>query len=82
MFWGAEDIQPVVNAATEVFGKPAQYHNDPCVYVSVETPKYGCIWYGDVSGDFGTIREYAMTLTAKLGEKIIVREMGTSNIIV
>jgi hypothetical protein len=82
MFWAAEDIQPVVNAATGVFGPQAQYHMDPYVYISVETPKYGCVWYGDVSGDFGTVRERAMTLTAKLGEKITVREMGTSNIIV
>jgi hypothetical protein len=82
MFWTEEDIQPAVNAATKVFGTSAQYHLDPCVYVSVETPRYGCIWYGDVTGDFGTVREHAMALIAKLGDKIIVREMGTSNIII
>lgn len=82
MFWSAEDIQPAVNAATEIFGKQAQYEVDPYVFISVETPKYGCIWYGDIAGDFGTVREKVLTLTAKLGEQITVREMGTDTIIV
>lgn len=78
MFYDEQDVQPAVNAAIEIFGKQAQYQPDPFVYLSIETPKFGIIWYGDITGDYGTAREKATQLAAKLGEKIIARDLGTS----
>lgn len=82
MFYTAEDVQPVVNAAIEVFGKQAQYRPSPFVYISIEIPKYGCVWYGDVSGDYSTVKELSNKLSTKLNEPVRVRDLGTSEFIV
>lgn len=82
MFWSAEDIQPAVNAATEIFGKPAQYKVGQYVFISVETPKYGCIWYGDIEGNVDTVIQLSDKLSSKLNEPINVRDLGTSELIV
>lgn len=81
MFYTEEDILPVVTAAEEVFGTQAQYFPDPYVYVSVETPKYGCIWYGEINGDYAKVRELLVTLSAKIGEKVTARDLGTEQYI-
>jgi hypothetical protein len=82
MYWNEDDIQPVVNTAVEIFGKPAQYQPEPFVYISIETPRFGTIWYGDVNGDINSVTEKATVLMSKLGEKVIVRDLGTSKEII
>jgi len=77
MFWTEEDIQPVVSAAEEVFGKQGQYSDDPFVFVGIEHAKFGTVWYGDVSGTYETIREFALNLTAKTGEQFNIVDFGT-----
>lgn len=81
MFWNEEDIQPTVTMAEQVFGKQGQYQLSPFVYVSVETAKFGTIWYGDVSGTTARVKELAEKLAGKLGDKITVRDLATSNIL-
>jgi hypothetical protein len=79
MFWTDEDIQPAVSAAEQIFGKQAQYHTAPYVHVAVETPKYGKIWYGDISGTFQTVQEMGSKLATKLNETISVIDLTTGN---
>lgn len=82
MFWNEDDIQPTVNTAIEIFGTQAQYQPEPFVFVSIETPKFGPIWYGDISGDYTTVKEKVTQLAGKLGETVTARDMGTSAVII
>lgn len=82
MFWSEEDIQPVVTAAEQIFGKQGQYHANPFTYVSIEHPKFGTVWYGDIAGTSETVRELTTALTTKTGEKFVARDMGTSQLII
>lgn len=77
MFYDKEDVQPAVSAATQLFGAVAQYHPTPFTYLAIETPKYGKIWYGDVSSDT-PIREKCENLAKTLGEPITALDMGTN----
>lgn len=81
MFYTREDIEPAVKAAEELFGKQAQYVvNDgkEFVYIGLETPKYGMIWYGDYPGTFSEVSLLADTLAARISQKVKVIDLGTS----
>lgn len=81
MFWTEEDIYPAVKSAQEIFGKPAQYvvaENKEFVYIGLETPKFGMIWYGDYAGSFTTVSEMASSLSTKIGQPVKVIDLGTS----
>lgn len=81
MFWTEEDIQPAVTAAESTFGRQAQYHSSPFVDIIIETPKFGTIWYGDVSGTVSDVAERAQSLSSKLNDIITVRDAGTLSVI-
>lgn len=81
MFWVKEDIEPAVKVAEELFGKQAQYvFNDKkeFVYIGLETPKFGMIWYGDVEGTFNTVNALAQVLSTKIGHPVKVIDLSTS----
>lgn len=79
MFYTKEDVQPVVNAATELFGPPAQYQPTPFMYLALTTPKYGRIWYGDTSMDATSVRTACLELAKAIQEPIIVIDLGTNH---
>lgn len=81
MFWTEEDIYPAVEAAEEMFGKQGQYvvsDSKEFVYIGLETPKFGMIWYGDYAGTFTSVSEMASTLSTKIGQTVKVIDLGTS----
>jgi hypothetical protein len=65
MFWQSEDVQPAVDAAVKIFGKQGNMEIGKNVLynVSIFTPAFGKLWYGDVS---------MFDISAKL------KELGTS----
>lgn len=79
MFYTEEDIQPVVDAATKMFGIPGRYETSPFVYVAVETPKYGKIWYGDVSGDYSTLRVKSVELAKLINESVSIIDLSNDS---
>lgn len=81
MFWTEEDIQPAVAAVESVFGRQGQYQPTPFVYVSIETSKYGTVWYGDVSGTIADVVSKAASLAGKVYDNMTVRDLGTSTVL-
>ncbi len=53
MFYTEEDIQPVVDVVTEVFGPAGVMIEGKGVSKNVVlgSPAFGKVWYGDVDGD-------------------------------
>ncbi len=81
MFYTQEDIEPAVRAAEQLFGKQAQYvvnDSKEFVYIGLETPKFGMIWYGDYSGTFAKVSSLADKLSSTIGQKVKVIDLGTS----
>jgi len=77
MFYDKDDVQPAVNAAIELFGRQAQYQPSPFMYLAIETPKYGTIWYGDVQMDVTTVKERCGELSKKINEPVSALDLGT-----
>jgi hypothetical protein len=78
MFYREEDIQPAVDSAIQYFGKPAQYIDDNYIYIGLETPKFGMIWYGDFTGDWMKASQLADSLSSKIDQKVNVIDISTS----
>lgn len=78
MFWTEEDIQPAVDTATQFFGAPAQYRDTNYVFIGLQTPKFGMIWYGDFDGDYIKAGELADVVASKIQQKVKVIDLGTS----
>lgn len=73
MFFTEEDIQPVVNDATKLFGPVGNMILDSNVglkkNVSIATKKYGKVWYGDLLTDADTRAK--LTQLAKSSEQTV-----------
>lgn len=69
MFYTEEDIQPVVDAVTAVFGTVGNMSNERGVLknVAVSTPEFGKVWYGDFNGSMDTINRNLSELSSTLG---------------
>lgn len=79
MFYSHEDVTPAVTAAVQVFGPQAQYQSHPFTYLAISTPKYGKIWYGDVSMDLASIKLACSELAKKIQEPITALDLGTNH---
>lgn len=77
MFYSEEDIQPVVNHATAVFGPVGNMVPSPYVFISVLTNRFGAVWYGDIQGDYTTVVTLAKTFAGKVNDTITVTDLGT-----
>ena len=69
MFYTEEDIQPVVDAVTAVFGVPGNMSNERNVLknVTISTPEFGKVWYGDYNGSMDVVTKNLSELTNNLG---------------
>lgn len=71
MFYTEEDIQPAVDLAVKVFGPQGNYSPAPFVFVTIKHPKYGNLWYGDVAGDYNTVRQLTERLQQEFPDKLV-----------
>ena len=69
MFYTAEDIQPAVQVATELFGSVGIMMEGKNVTknVLIGTREFGKIWYGDVDGDVDFINGLCGVLSQRIG---------------
>lgn len=72
MFYTEEDIQPVVDAVTEVMGVVGNMANGKNVLpnVTVSTPEFGKVWYGDYIGSMDELTTKMAELFGKTGYKL------------
>ena len=75
MFYTEEDVTPVVQIATELFGPVGNMlqsgrfvtHN-----VLIGTKEFGKIWYGDVSGTVDYVNELCELLSKRINQQVMV----------
>lgn len=69
MFYTEEDIQPVVDAVTTVFGTVGNISEERGTLknVTISTPQFGKVWYGDYQGSIDTINKNLVELSNTLG---------------
>ena len=74
MFYTAEDIQPAVQVATELFGSVGIMMEGKNVTknVLIGTREFGKIWYGDVDGDIDFINGLCGVLSQRIGQTAMV----------
>lgn len=74
MFYTAEDVQPVVQVATELFGPAGTMMEGKNVTknVLIGTREFGKIWYGDVDGDVDFINGLCGVLSQRIGQTVMV----------
>lgn len=78
MFYTEEDVLPAVKSAIDVFGPQAQYREKNYVFIGLQTPKFGMIWYGDFDGDYVKASKFADVLSTKINQKVKVIDLATS----
>ena len=74
MFYTAEDVQPVVQVATELFGPVGNMVDGKNVTknVLIGTREFGKIWYGDVDGDIDFVNGLCSVLSQRIGQAAMV----------
>jgi len=74
MFYTIEDVQPVVQVATELFGPVGNmiYGKNVTKNVLIGTREFGKIWYGDVEGDVEFITGLCSVLSQRIGQTAMV----------
>lgn len=74
MFYTAEDVQPVVQVATELFGPVGNMVDGKNVTknVLIGTREFGKIWYGDVDGDIDFVNGLCSVLSQRIGQSAMV----------
>lgn len=74
MFYTAEDVQPAVQVATELFGPAGTMMEGKNVTknVLIGTREFGKIWYGDVDGDVDFINGLCGVLSQRIGQTVMV----------
>lgn len=72
MFYTEEDIQPVVDAVTGVMGVVGNMATGKNVLpnVTVSTPEFGKVWYGDYVGNMDELTAAVSELSGKTGYKM------------
>lgn len=58
MFWTEEDVQPVVDMATDLFGTVGNMSADKNVLknIVIFSKQYGKLWYGDIQDQLENIQ--------------------------
>jgi len=74
MFYTAEDIQPAVQVATELFGPTGIMMEGKNITknVLIGTREFGKIWYGDVDGDIDFVNGLCSVLSQRIGQSVMV----------
>ncbi len=74
MFYTIEDVQPVVQVATELFGPVGNmiYGKNVTKNVLIGTREFGKIWYGDVEGDVEFITGLCSVLSQRIGQSVMI----------
>jgi hypothetical protein len=72
MFWQAEDVQPVVNAAVKIFGPQGtvEFGKSVIYNASIFTRKLGKLWYGDL--DTNNLSNRLNSLSAAINMTVYV----------
>lgn len=72
MFYTEEDIQPVVDMVTEALGTVGNmaYGRGVLPNVTVATPEFGKVWYGDYVGTVDQLTTNISDLSTKTGYKL------------
>ena len=76
MFYTAEDVQPAVQVATELFGPVGTMMEGKHVTknVIIGTREFGKMWYGDIDGDMDFINGLCGVLSQRIGFTAMVVE--------
>jgi hypothetical protein len=74
MFWTEEDISPVVDIANTVFGTVGNISMEPNTNynVTIETARFGKVWYGDVEGGVETLIQKKQEFERLIGESAVI----------
>lgn len=75
MFFQEEDIQPVVQVATELFGPVGNMLPSGRFItqnVIIGTREFGKVWYGDIEGTTDYITEMCEVMTKRIGQKVFI----------
>lgn len=74
MFYSAEDVQPTVDIAVQLFGRNGNLLDGKKVTknVIIGSNEFGKIWYGDIEGDMDYVRSLCAVLSQRTGQKILV----------
>ena len=70
MFYTAEDVQPAVQVAVELFGPVGNMMEGKNVTknVLIGTREFGKIWYGDIDGDLDFVNSLCLVLSQRIGQ--------------
>ena len=75
MFYTEEDVQPVVQVATELFG-PVGNMLESNRFVSqnviIGTREFGKLWYGDVAGTTDFVNELCEIMSKRISQQVMV----------
>ena len=75
MFYTEEDVEPVVQIATELFGPVGnmlEAGRFVTMNVIVGTKEFGKVWYGDVAGTIDYVTELCEIMSKRTGQQVIV----------
>ena len=75
MFYTEEDVEPVVQIATELFGPVGNMLNEGRFVtrnVILGTKEFGRIWYGDVEGTVDYITELCEMFSKRINQQVLV----------
>lgn len=78
MFYTEEDIQPVVDMATELFGTVGNISNERSSMknVVITSDKFGHLWYGDIDSTMESVLSSCTVLSQKFDLKVSVVNMA------
>lgn len=70
MFYTAEDVNPAVTAATNIFGEVGTMNHEDSVFrnQSIATREFGKLWYGDI--EVTTAEAKCLMLSKAIGQKV------------
>ena len=75
MFYTEEDVEPVVQIATELFGPVGNMLNEGRFVtrnVILGTKEFGRIWYGDVEGTVDYITELCEMFSKRINQQVSI----------
>jgi hypothetical protein len=75
MFYTEEDIQPAVQAASELFGSVGNMLAENRFVtrnVIIGTREFGKLWYGDVEGTLDYVNELCEILGKRINQQVFV----------
>jgi hypothetical protein len=76
MFYTEEEIQPVVTLATKIFGRVGNMCPSPYMFISVQTNKFGAVWYGDIQGTADDVISLTKKFAAEVKDRVTVTDLA------